>query len=156
MSPTYRLLCVTWRLIPRRWGFLGRLMVCSYMLTGGCRIWFLMCTPLDRQRFCLRMIGMLLALSASCIFPLQLHASLPWTSATFLTDEHRLSQSEASCCHDWWLISACASCLFICLCNAFLEHHNHAFLLGVCWRRLLWACICLPSLWQGQPSAAAP
>ena len=31
----------------------------------------------------------------------------------FLTDEHQLSQSEASCCHDWRLIPAYASCLFI-------------------------------------------
>ena len=30
----------------------------------------------------------------------------------FLTDKHQLSQSEVSCCHDWWLIPACASCLF--------------------------------------------
>ena len=28
-----------------------------------------------------------------------------------LTDEYQLSRSEASCCHDWWLIPACASCL---------------------------------------------
>ena len=30
----------------------------------------------------------------------------------FLTDERQLSGSKASCCHDWWLIPACASCLF--------------------------------------------
>ena len=36
------------------------------------------CT-LDRRRFGLRMIGMLLALSASCVFLSRLHASLPRT-----------------------------------------------------------------------------
>ena len=30
----------------------------------------------------------------------------------FLTDERQQSRSEASCCHDWWLIPACASSLF--------------------------------------------
>ena len=42
------------------------------------------------------------------------------------------------------------------LCNAFLEHFDRSFLLGACWRRLLWACVRLPSLWHCQPSAAAP
>ena len=57
-------------------------MVNSCMLTGGCRDQFLMRTlyhTLDRRRFGMRMIGMLLALSASCFSPLRLHASLPWT-----------------------------------------------------------------------------
>ena len=57
-------------------------MVSSCMLIGGCRVWFLMHTSyrfLDIQRFGLRMTGMLLALFASCIFPLRLHASLPRT-----------------------------------------------------------------------------
>ena len=77
------LLAVTiiWKwLIPRKWGFFGRLMVNCCMLVGGFRDWFLMFTPyctLDRRRFGLRMRGMLLTLSASCTFPLQLHASLP-------------------------------------------------------------------------------
>ena len=58
-------------------------MVNSCMLVGGCRDRFLMRTPyrtLDGRRFGMRMVGMLLALSASCIFPLRLHASLPRTS----------------------------------------------------------------------------
>ena len=42
------------------------------------------------------------------------------------------------------------------LCNTFLEHHNCAFLLGAYWRRLLWACIHIPSLWRGQSRAVAP
>ena len=60
-----------WWLIPRRRGLLGRLMVNSCTL-GGCRVRFLMCTPcctLDRRRSGMRMAGMLLALSASCVFP---------------------------------------------------------------------------------------
>ena len=60
----------------------GKLVVSSCTLIGGCRVWFLMHRPfctLDRWRFGLIMIGMLLAFSASCIFPLWLHASLPWT-----------------------------------------------------------------------------
>ena len=55
-------------------------MVNSCMLVGDCIVWFLKRTSyctLDRRRFGLRMIGMLLALSASCVFPLRLHASLP-------------------------------------------------------------------------------
>ena len=59
---------------------LGRLVVSSCMIIGGWTAGFLMCRPsciLDRQSFGLRMIWMLLALSASCVFPLQLHASLP-------------------------------------------------------------------------------
>ena len=94
---------------------LGRLVVSSCMLVGDCRVWFLMHRPyctLDRQRFGLKMIGMLhaffcllrLSFVASCLF-----ASNLWLAS--LTDEHQLSQSEASCCHDWWLILAYASCL---------------------------------------------
>ena len=30
----------------------------------------------------------------------------------FFTDERQLFRSEASRCHDWWLIPACARCLF--------------------------------------------
>ena len=74
-------LCL-WRLFPRRRGLLGRLMVDSCTLTGGCRDRFLMRTlysTLDRRRCGMRMIGMLLALSASCLFPFRLHASLPRT-----------------------------------------------------------------------------
>ena len=71
-------------LIPRRRGFLGRLMVKSCTLVGGCRDRFLMRTlycTLDRRRFGMRMrmVGMLLALSVSCFSHLRLHASLPRT-----------------------------------------------------------------------------
>ena len=73
---------ISWRLIPRRRGFTGRSVVSSCALVGGCGGRFLMRTPyctLDRRRFGMRMIQMLLALSSSCVFPLQLHASLPRT-----------------------------------------------------------------------------
>lgn len=56
---------------------LGRPRVGSWMPVGGCRVWFLMCTLyciLDGQTLELRMITRLLALSASCAFPLWLHA----------------------------------------------------------------------------------
>ena len=58
---------------------LGRLMVNSCTLISCCRVRFLMRTPyrtLDRRRLGMRMVGMLLALSASCVFPLRLYASL--------------------------------------------------------------------------------
>ena len=54
-------------------------MVSSWVFVGGCTDRFLMCTPyctLDRRRFGMRMIGMLLTLSASCVFPSRLHACL--------------------------------------------------------------------------------
>ena len=41
------------------------------------------------------------------------------------------------------------------LCNIFLECYNHTFLPRAHWRRLPWACVCLPSLKYGQPSKAA-
>ena len=71
-----------WWLIPRRRGLLGRLMVNIFVLVGGCRDRFLMRTPyrtLDSRRFGMRRVGMLVALSASCVFPLLLYASLPRT-----------------------------------------------------------------------------
>ena len=67
---------------------LGRLMVSSCNLVGGCRVRFLMHGPhrtLDRRWFGLRMTGRLLALSASCIFPLRLHASLSQTFDGFFS-----------------------------------------------------------------------
>ena len=134
-------------------------MVSSCTLVGGCRDWFLMCTPyctLDRRRFWLRMIGMLLSLSASCFFRLQLHASLPQTyNCLFsLMSASCLGLRPLAAMTDGWfrpvqVVSSAG------LCNAFLEHHNCAFLLGARWRRLLWACVCLPSLWRGQPWAPA-
>ena len=57
-------------------------MVGLCMLVGGCKDRFLMRIPyrsLDRRRFGMRMVGMLLALSASCVFLLRLDASLPRT-----------------------------------------------------------------------------
>ena len=67
-----------WWLIPCRPGFLGRFMVSSCMLVGGCWVQFLMQTPycpLDRRGFRLRMILMLLcsfchqclSFAASCL-----------------------------------------------------------------------------------------
>ena len=104
-----------WWLIPRIQGLLGSLMVNSCMLVGGCRDKFFMHTPyrtLDRWGYGMRMVGMLHALSASCVFPLRLYASGLKLKTGFLADERQLSRSEASCCHDWWLILARASCLF--------------------------------------------
>ena len=49
---------------------------------GGCRDRFLMRTSyrtLDRRRFGMRMVVMLLALSASCVFHFRLYVSLPRT-----------------------------------------------------------------------------
>ena len=94
-----------WFLADEDW---GRLMATSGMLDGGRRVRFFMRWPyctLDRRSFRLRMIGMLLALSASCVFPLRLYASLPLLNVrlALLTDESQLSRSEAFCRHDWWL-----------------------------------------------------
>ena len=80
-------------------------MVSSCMLVGGCRDQFLMHNlyrTLDRQRFGMRMVMMLLGLSASCVFPLQLYASLPQTHNWLF------SMRSASCLR---LILACASYL---------------------------------------------
>ena len=81
----------------------GKIDVNSCTPYGGCRGRFLMPSPyctLNRRRFGVRMVWMLLALSASCVFTLRLHASLPRIQLSFLTDERQLSRSEASCCHD--------------------------------------------------------
>ena len=57
-------------------------------------------------------------LEASCSFGLlRLSSAAPnlYVSClrlTFLTDKRQLSWSGASCCLHWWLIPACASCLF--------------------------------------------
>ena len=54
-----------------RRGFWGGLMVNCCTLVGGCRDRFLMqkpCCALDRWRFGMRMIGMMLAFPASCVF----------------------------------------------------------------------------------------
>ena len=70
-------------------------MVSSCTLVGGWIFRFLMRTPyrtLDRRRFGMRMVGMLLTLSASCVLPLRLYASLPQT-------------------HNWLFSLMSASCL---------------------------------------------
>ena len=126
-------------IIPHKWGLLGRLMVNSCMLVGGCRDQFLMRTPyctLDRRRFGLRMIWMLLFLPP----------------ASFICGFMPLCLEFMTGFPHWWAQAVSSADL----CNAFFEHHVHAFLLGARWRRLLWACICLPSLRGSQPSAAAP
>ena len=130
----------SWWLIPRRLGFWGRFLVSSCMLVGGCRDRFLMRTlycTLDRRRFGLRMIKMLLVLSASCVFPLRLHASLPRTYNWLF------SMMSASCLGlrppaamtDGWFppVQAVSSAD---LCNAFLEHHGRALSLGVRWKKI--------------------
>ena len=123
----------------------GRLNVTSCMLIGGCRGWFLMCRPhctLNRWRFWLRMIGMLRTLSDSCVFPWLLHASLPWTY-DWLFSLMRVNclglRPPASITDGWFLPVEAASSPG--LCNAFLEHHDHAFFLRAHWRRFLLACI---------------
>ena len=71
------------------------MMFSSCMLVGRCGVRFLMRTPyrtLDRRRFGMRMVGMLLVLSAFCVFPLRPHASLPRT-------------------HNWLFSLTSASCL---------------------------------------------
>ena len=134
-------------------------MVNSCMLIGGCRDLFLMCTPyctLDRRRFGMRMGGML-AFCAFCVFPLPLYASLPqirsWLFSLMNTSCVGL-RPPAAMTDGWFPPVQTVSSADLCSC--FLDHHNRAFLLGARWRRLLWACICLLSLWRGQSSAAAP
>ena len=135
-------------------------MVNSCMLVGGCRDWFLMRTlyrTLDRRRFGMRVVGMLLALSASCVFPLLLCASLPrtynWLSS--LMSASCLGLRPPAAMTDGWFppVQAVSSAD---LCITFFGHHDRAVLPGARWRGLLWACVRLPSLWRGQPSAAAP
>ena len=91
-------------------------MINSCMLFGGCRDRSLMRNPLphfgqtklwnegDRdaaRSFCL----LRFSFAASCL-------SASNSEVVFLTDEHQLSRSEASYCHNWWLIPTYASCLF--------------------------------------------
>ena len=75
-----------------RRGLLGKLMVSSCMLVGVCRHRFLMRTPyrtLDRRRFRMRMVGLLLAVSASCVFPLRFILLASNSQLAFLTDERQ-------------------------------------------------------------------
>ena len=54
-----------------------------------------------QTKFGLRMTDMLIALSASCVFPLRLHTSLPQTyDWLFFSLEYQLLWSEASCCRN--------------------------------------------------------
>ena len=134
-------------------------MVSSCMLFGGCRVWFSMHRPyctLDRRRYGLRMMEMLQALSASWIFPLWLQASLPqtfdWLFSLMSTSLFG-SRPPAAMIEGWF--SPLHAAFSAGLCNDLLEHRDHTVLLGAHLRRLLWSCMCLPSLRHGQPSAAA-
>ena len=130
------------------------------MLTGDRRVRLLMRRPyctLERRRFGLRIIWMLLTVFASCVFPLRLHASL-------LRTYNRLSSLMNASCLGLRPPAAMTDGLFppvhavssAGLCKAFLEHHDHAFLLRARRRRLLRACVCLPSFRRGQTSEAVP
>ena len=124
-------------------------MVNSCTLVGGCRDRFLMRTlycTFDRRKFGMRMVGMLLALSASCVSPLRLHASLP------RTDDWLFSLMSASCLGlrppaamtdgRFPPVQAVSSAD---LCNVFLEHRgllgklmvNSCMLAGGCRDRFL-------------------
>ena len=101
-------------------------MVNSCMLVGGCRDRFLMCTPyrtLDRRRFGMRIVGVLLTLSASCVFPLWLHASLPrtynWLSS--LMSDSCLGLRPSAAMSDGGFPPGQAVSSAGC-CNAFMEH----------------------------------
>ena len=80
-----------------------------------------------RRRFGLKMIGMLLALSASCVFPLHLHVSLPRTYKWLfsLMSANCLGLRSPAAMTDGWFppVEAASSAG---LCNAFLEHHKIA------------------------------
>ena len=109
----------------------GRLMVSSCMLVGDCRVRFLKRTPyctLDRRRFGLRTIGMLLALSASCVFTLRLQASLSRTYDWLfsLMSANCLGLRPPAAMTDGWFppVQPVSS---VGLCNAFLEHHDLRF-----------------------------
>ena len=119
-------------LIPHRWGFFGRSMVNSCMLVGGCNDRFLMHPPycsLDRQRFWMRMVGMLLALSASCVFlcgfmPLCLELT---TGLSSLMNTSCLGLRPPAAMTDGWFPPVQAVCSAD-PCNAFSQHHDRAFL----------------------------
>ena len=130
------------------------------MLTGDRRVRLLMRRPyctLERRRSELRIIWMLLTGFASCVFPLGLHASLPRTydGLFSLMSANCLGLRPPAAMTDGLFppVHAVSSAG---LCKAFLEHHDHAFLLRARRRRLLWACVCLPSLRRGHTSEAAP
>ena len=153
MPVTQSILCLIilmwWCRIPCRWKFLGRLMVTSCMKIGGCSVWFLLRPPyftLDRWGFGLRMIGMLLALTGFCVFPLRLHASRPRTQNwlfSMMTTNCLGERLPAAMTDGWFLpVKAVPSAgLWNTFSqHTFLHHHDHAFLLETRWRRLFWAC----------------
>ena len=75
-------------------------MVNSCTLVGGCRDRFLMRTPyrtLDRRRFGMKMLGMLLTFCLLRFSFASLCLSASNSQLAFLTDERQLSRSEASC-----------------------------------------------------------
>ena len=126
------------------------------VLVGGCRDRFLMRTPyrtLDRRRFGMRMVRMLLALrfffAALCLSASnsQLFCCCCCCCCCCFTDERQLSRSEAFC-----LCKLSLQLIFVTLswsttiALSFLELAE---------KRLLWACVRFPSLRRGQPSAAA-
>ena len=133
------------------------------MLVGGCRVptW---CTPLsahtpystlDRWRFGLRMIVVLLTLSASCIFPLQLHTSLPQTyDWLFSLMSANCLRPPAAMTNGWFLCKLSLQLVFV----SFLGAPRSRFpswsslkktALGMCTSSILVMC-------DSQPSAAAP
>ena len=105
--------CWWWCLIPRRQGLLGSMMVNSCMLM----------VAVETDSLCARPTalwtdeGLGWGWWGCCSLFLRLGFFLCGFSAlnaqlAFLTDECQLFWSEASCCHNWWLIPACTSCLF--------------------------------------------
>ena len=102
----------------------------------------------------LRMIGRLLALSASCIFPLLFYASLSSLRPAFLTDECQLSESEHQL--PWPIFDSCQCKLslqlvFVTLSDSTKIMHPLRFL-----RKTAFGILCLPSLWCGQPRMTEP
>ena len=124
---------------PSQKRILGRLVVSSCMLVSGCRVWFLMCRPkvctLNRWSLGWGWLGCckLFLPPASFLFPLWLHASLPWTYdwLFLLMSASCLSLRTPAAMTDGWFlpVQAISSAS---LCNPFLERHNHVFLLGAC------------------------
>ena len=106
-------------------------MVNSCMLVGGFPVRFWMrtsCCTLNRRTFGLGMIEMLLALSASCVFPLRLLASLPrnydWLFSLVNASCLSLRPSSAMTDGGFPPVQAVSSAG---LCNAALERHDLRF-----------------------------
>ena len=154
-SPTH-LTYWWWWLIPCRWGFWKgwwSVFACSLVAVVS-DAW--RADPLafwTGESRGLRMTRMLLALCPSCVFPLRLHTSLPQTYDWLfsLMSASCLGLRPPAAMTDGWLPSLLAVSSAG-LCNAFLEHYDHAFLLWASWRSPLWVYIWHPSSWSGQPS----